>query len=168
MYCSSSTLPTPAALLGLCPILGWITASSSVPSVVTFSRTLMQQDITQLGSTRRATAKARTQSLWIYHPNKRPLLLEAMQEYIKLQHNNTTAGLLPTISFVVQEEKLYNSEICGKKSCFIHKLSVIAQLKTTRLHSDRHMSYAGDYVGVMGVLFNEREGLVTFTRDFHL
>ncbi|KAM7424604.1 hypothetical protein PAMA_000792 [Pampus argenteus] len=76
------------ALLSLCPVTGWIAASSSVPSVVTFSRTLMQWDITQLGSTRRATAKARTQPLRIYHPNKRPLPPGATQEYIKLQHNS--------------------------------------------------------------------------------
>ncbi|KAM7405742.1 hypothetical protein PAMP_000169 [Pampus punctatissimus] len=86
----SNTLPAvrSVALLSLCPVTGWIAASSSVPSVVTFSRTLMQWDITQLGSTRRATAKARTQPLRIYHPNKRPLPPGATQEYIKLQHNS--------------------------------------------------------------------------------
>lgn len=52
----------------------------SVPSVVTFRGTLMQWDITQPGSTRRATAKARTQLLRIYHPYKRPLPLTAEQE----------------------------------------------------------------------------------------
>lgn len=80
--------PSPVALLNQCPVPGWIAASSSVPSVVTFSGTLIQWDITQLGSTRRATAKARTQPLWIYHPNKRPLPRGATQEYIKLQHNS--------------------------------------------------------------------------------
>lgn len=48
----------------------------------------MQWDITQLGSTRRATAKARTQPLRIYHVNERPLRRGAMQEYIKLKHNS--------------------------------------------------------------------------------
>ncbi|KAI4830540.1 hypothetical protein KUCAC02_002164, partial [Chaenocephalus aceratus] len=55
---------------------------------VTFSGTLMQWDISLLGSTRQATAKARTQPLWIYHPNERPLPGEATVEYIKLQHNS--------------------------------------------------------------------------------
>lgn len=76
------------ALLSSCPVSGWIVAGSSVPSAVTFSRTLMQWDITQAGSTRRATAKARTPPLRIYHPNKRPLPTRATQEYIKLQHNS--------------------------------------------------------------------------------
>ena len=84
-FCSP---PSSVALLNQCPVPGWIAASSSVASVVTFSGALIQWDITQLGSTRRATAKARTQPLRIYHPNKRPLPRGATQEYIKLQHNS--------------------------------------------------------------------------------
>ncbi|KAI9535840.1 hypothetical protein NQZ68_039872 [Dissostichus eleginoides] len=72
-----------------CPVPGWIAVSRSIPSGVTFSGTLMQWDISLLGSTRQATAKARTQPLWIYHPNKRPLPGEATVEYIKPQHNSS-------------------------------------------------------------------------------
>lgn len=86
-YCSSS-LHSHVDLLSQCPFPRWIAATSCVPSVVTFSRTLMQWDITQLGSTRQATATARTQPRWIYHANKLPLLRAATQEYIKLQHNH--------------------------------------------------------------------------------
>ncbi|CAK6971537.1 hypothetical protein KUCAC02_002164%2C partial [Scomber scombrus] len=68
---------------------------------------MMQWDITQLGSTRRATAKARTQPLRIYHPNKRPLPLGAMQEYIKLQRQQQViaAGVLHARSLPEQEQK---------------------------------------------------------------
>lgn len=71
----------------LCPIPRWITSTSSFPSAVTFSGTLMQWDITSFGSTRRATAKARTPPPWIYHANKRPVHREVTQKCIKLQHS---------------------------------------------------------------------------------
>lgn len=81
-------LPFSPALLSLRPCPRWIAATSCAPSVVTFSGTLMQWDIAQLGSTRQATAKARTQPLWIYHANKLPLPRAATQEYIKLQQDS--------------------------------------------------------------------------------
>lgn len=127
-YCSSSSpsSPTPVALLSLCPVPGWIAASSSVPSVVTFSGTLMQWDITQLGSSRRATAKARTQPLWIYHANKRPLPRGATQEYIKLQHNSRSLlqVFCPPTLYSHRNKKLWwNLWKCHapsiKRACFI-------------------------------------------------
>lgn len=129
-YCSTSPPPQPLALLSPCPVTGWIAASSSVPSVVTFSRTLMQWDITQLGSTRRATAKARTQPLRIYHPNKRPLPLGAAQEYIKLRHNSRSLlqVFCPPTLCSKQEQKLCNLWNCVKfveMSCFIHEKSIV-------------------------------------------
>lgn len=121
-------LPSHAALLSPCPVPGWIATSSSVPSVVTFSGTLMQWDIAQLGSTRRATAKARTQPLWIYHPNKRPLPCGATQEYIKLQHNSRSLLQVfcpPTLS----SQRNWSSAVWNlvkfvQMSCFIHKMSM--------------------------------------------
>lgn len=76
----------------------------------------MQWDITQLGSTRRATAKARTQPLRIYHPNKRPLPLGAMQEYIKLkqQQQVIAAGVLHAHS---HRAKAKNVVKCGEMLC---------------------------------------------------
>lgn len=138
-------LPSPVALLRLCPIPGWIATSSSVLSVVTFSGTLMQWDIAQFGSTRRATAKARTQPLWIYHPNKRPLPRGATQEYIKLQHNSRSLlqVFCPPTRFSHRNKSLevWNFVKFVQMSCFIHKMSMFH-------YSGRIMQRTHDYTTI--------------------
>lgn len=115
--CSFSSHPWSSSLVkARRPIPGWIASGSPVPSVVTFSGTLMQWDITQLGSARRATAKARTQPLWIYHINKRPLPRGTTQKYIKLQHNSRSLLQVFCPFSLILEQRLGNLQF-GDFSC---------------------------------------------------